>query len=103
MYNWFKIDNVMFQVEYNILNFTEEEGKAYLDYIYKNLDGVDVFKEISNVYVKYTGNNDEITLIVSFKEPKFERIRRITGYLSGSTDTWNDAKKAEESERVKHL
>lgn len=24
-------------------------------------------------------------------------------YLSGSTDTWNDAKKAEESERVKHL
>lgn len=103
MYNLFKIDNVCFQVEDNILDFTEKEGKAYLDYIYKNLDGDDVFKEILNVYVKHTGNNDEVTLRVLFKEPKFERIRRVTGYLSGSTDTWNDAKKAEESERVKHL
>ena len=32
----------------------------------------------------------------------FERIRRITGYLVGSMDQWNDAKSAEESERVKH-
>lgn len=32
----------------------------------------------------------------------FERIRRITGYLTGTLDTWNDAKRAEESERVKH-
>lgn len=32
----------------------------------------------------------------------FERIRRITGYLVGSLDTWCDAKKAEEKERVKH-
>ncbi|MDR0463126.1 MAG: anaerobic ribonucleoside triphosphate reductase [Pseudomonadales bacterium] len=33
---------------------------------------------------------------------KFERLRRITGYLVGSLDRWNDAKKSEESERVKH-
>ena len=32
----------------------------------------------------------------------FERLRRITGYLVGSLDRWNDAKKAEESARVKH-
>lgn len=32
----------------------------------------------------------------------FERIRRITGYLVGSLNTWNDAKKAEEKDRVKH-
>ena len=32
----------------------------------------------------------------------FERIRRITGYLTGTLDTWNDAKKAEEKDRVKH-
>lgn len=32
----------------------------------------------------------------------FERIRRITGYLVGTMDKWNDAKKAEEQERVKH-
>ena len=34
---------------------------------------------------------------------KFERIRRITGYLVGTMDKWNDAKKAEERDRVKHL
>jgi ribonucleoside-triphosphate reductase len=34
--------------------------------------------------------------------PKFERIRRITGYLVGTMDRWNDAKRAEERDRVKH-
>lgn len=34
--------------------------------------------------------------------PKFERIRRITGYLVGTLDRFNNAKKAEESQRVKH-
>ena len=33
---------------------------------------------------------------------KFERIRRITGYLVGTMDKWNDAKRAEERDRVKH-
>ena len=37
------------------------------------------------------------------KEVPFERIRRITGYLVGPMDKWNDAKKAEERDRVKHL
>jgi ribonucleoside-triphosphate reductase len=32
----------------------------------------------------------------------FERIRRITGYLVGTMDKWNDAKTAEEKDRVKH-
>ena len=33
----------------------------------------------------------------------FERIRRITGYLTGTLDKWNNAKRAEERDRVKHL
>ena len=37
-----------------------------------------------------------------FNEGKFERLRRITGYLVGTLDRWNDAKKAEEHARVKH-
>ena len=32
----------------------------------------------------------------------FDRIRRITGYLVGTMDRWNDAKRAEEHDRVKH-
>ncbi len=32
----------------------------------------------------------------------FERIRRITGYLVGTVDRFNNAKRAEEKDRVKH-
>lgn len=47
-------------------------------------------KEYFNEYAEY------------FDEGKFERLRRITGYLVGTLDRWNDAKKAEEKARVKH-
>ena len=36
------------------------------------------------------------------KGVKSERIRRITGYLVGTLDRFNNAKRAEESQRVKH-
>lgn len=36
------------------------------------------------------------------EEGKFERIRRITGYLVGTLDRFNNAKRAEERDRVKH-
>lgn len=41
-------------------------------------------------------------MIGTGKGVSFERIRRITGYLVGTMDKWNDAKKAEERDRVKH-
>lgn len=34
---------------------------------------------------------------------RFERIRRITGYLVGSVDRFNDAKAAEVRDRVTHI
>jgi len=37
-----------------------------------------------------------------FYNRPFERIRRITGYLVGTTDRFNNAKRAEERDRVKH-
>ena len=36
------------------------------------------------------------------KGVEFERIRRITGYLVGTLDRFNDAKRAEEHDRIKH-
>ena len=33
---------------------------------------------------------------------EFERIRRITGYLVGTVDRFNNGKRAEERDRVKH-
>jgi len=47
--------------------------------------------------------NGEVQVEYETFERKFERIRRITGYLVGTIDRWNDAKRAEESQRVKHL
>ena len=43
-----------------------------------------------------------IALDYVLRPQKFERIRRITGYLVGTIDRWNNAKQAEEHERVKH-
>lgn len=34
---------------------------------------------------------------------RFERIRRITGYLVGTVERFNNAKRAEERDRVKHF
>lgn len=36
------------------------------------------------------------------EDQDFQRIRRITGYLVGTIDRWNNAKRAEERDRVKH-
>ena len=41
-------------------------------------------------------------LEVDYHIVPFERIRRITGYLVGTVDRWNDAKRAELHDRVKH-
>lgn len=43
-----------------------------------------------------------IALDYVLRPQKFERIRRITGYLVGTIDRWNNAKQSEEHERVKH-
>lgn len=48
-------------------------------------------------------NDEEVTIsYVLSNDVPFERIRRITGYLVGTLDKWNDAKRAEERDRVKH-
>ena len=36
------------------------------------------------------------------EDSKFERIRRVTGYLAGTLDSFNNAKRSEEKDRVKH-
>ena len=47
-------------------------------------------------------DGDYVNLTYEFEPVPFERIRRITGYLVGTLDRWNDAKRAEERDRVKH-
>ena len=47
-------------------------------------------------------NDGKVDVSYTAKGEKFERVRRITGYLTGDLNTWNNAKQSEERERVKH-
>lgn len=59
---------------------------------------------VSNVdSVRVTGAPDDKVYLnyVAHNEP-FHRLRRITGYLTSELRFWNNAKQAEERDRVKH-
>ncbi len=47
-------------------------------------------------------DGDYVELSYDFGDVPFHRIRRITGYLVGTLDRFNNAKRAEEHDRVKH-
>ena len=76
-------------------NVSLEEGKAYVDYLEKKYN-----RKLKKLAVNIDG--DYADLNYEFEKVPFERIRRITVYLVGTMDHWNDAKAAEEADRVKH-
>ena len=47
-------------------------------------------------------DGEYVNLTVTTRQQPFDRIRRITGYLVGNMSHWNNAKRAEEHDRVKH-
>lgn len=47
-------------------------------------------------------DGDFVNAKYHFSDAPFQRIRRITGYLVGTLDRFNNAKRAEEKSRVKH-
>ncbi len=71
------------------------EAKNYVDYLEKKYN-----RKVKTLDIKLDG--DYADLNYEFEKAPFERIRRITGYLVGTMDHWNDAKAAEEADRVKH-
>ena len=83
----------------------------------KNGDISTIPQEEVNEYVKYVKEKypdeiiDEIILEFEGEDVKIEthkhsapfvRLRRITGYLTNSLERWNNGKRAEERDRVKH-
>lgn len=73
---------------------------------YENMH-VSVLVELGTSLILNFGSEEKAKVYFSehsqyFSHDKFERLRRITGYLVGSLERWNDAKKAEEAVRVKH-
>lgn len=76
---------------------SEQEIDAYVEHIKKQFPD----KEIQSLEINVDG--DFVDLRYEFEPVPFERIRRITGYLVGTTDRWNSAKLAELNDRVKHM
>ncbi|RGQ08505.1 hypothetical protein DWZ11_01200 [Megamonas rupellensis] len=77
-----------------------KEQEYYLNAL-KEKEGT--LDNISEVYFSLNKNNNDVDVDYTIKEPKFERIRRITGYLTGDLNRWNNAKQAEEHDRIKHI
>lgn len=52
--------------------------------------------------IEFTVDGDYVDVNYKYEVVPFERIRRITGYLVGGLDRFNDAKRSEVEDRVKH-
>jgi hypothetical protein len=74
---------------------SELEQQGYIKYLENKFN-----KKLDSLEITIDG--DYVDLQYSFIPVKFDRIRRITGYLVGTVDRFNDAKRAEERDRVKH-
>lgn len=72
-----------------------DEQRAYIEYLREKYN-----RKLESLEIEVDG--DFVNLSFKFEDVPFERIRRITGYLVGTMDQWNDAKKAEERDRIKH-
>ena len=79
---------------------TEEElpEKELLTYVQRGREKYG--RALISVEVKIDGDYAEVCYHT--KKVPFDRIRRITGYLVGTMDKWNDGKRAEERDRLKH-
>ena len=76
---------------------SEQEILAYMDYIHQDNPS----EEIDTLELS-PAEDGSVALEYTLRPQKFQRIRRITGYLVGTIDRWNNAKRAEEHDRVKH-
>ena len=77
-------------------DMSAKEKSLYVEHIEKENPG----RKIDWLKIQIDG--EYVNLEYQLVPVKFDRIRRITGYLVGTMDRWNDAKCAEERDRVKH-
>lgn len=85
-------------VEVNVTNGKLEQAEIDA-YVQRGIDN-NPKQKIKAVNIEVDG--DYVNIEYVFHEVPFQRIRRITGYLVGTMDRFNDAKSAEVADRVKH-
>ena len=76
-------------------NADAKEAQAYVEYLENKYN-----RKLETLDINIDGEYADLNY--KFVNVPFERIRRITGYLVGTMDHWNDAKTSEEADRVKH-
>ena len=80
----------------DISTIADEEVQAYVKYVKdKYPDEI-----IDEIILEFDG--EDVKIETHKHSMPFSRIRRITGYLVGTMDRWNNGKRAEEHDRVKH-
>lgn len=89
-----KIDNVNVEIQGGKMDI--QEIKAYIQYL------KDKFKDETLISLSLKIDGDYVDMHYHLQPVPMQRIRRITGYLVGTLDRFNDAKAAEERERIKH-
>ena len=76
---------------------TPEEIDRYIDYV----QTANPNSEIHELIITLDG--EYVDIDYRLKSVPFQRIRRITGYLVGTLDRFNNAKRSEVEDRVKHM
>jgi hypothetical protein len=80
----------------DISTVSSEEIEAYKKYVTEKYPD----EIIDEIILEFEG--EDVKIETHKHSAPFSRIRRITGYLVGTMDRWNNGKKAEERDRVKH-
>ena len=75
---------------------SQQEIDAYVAYSKEKYPN----RSIKSLTIKADG--EFVDLNTEFENVPFYRVRRITGYLVGTLDRFNDSKRAEVEDRVKH-
>ncbi len=100
--DYIKSGDIVNDVEITVNGIDDLSRAELLSYMEKISNNLPDDCRLHDLMVTKVPGTDDVDLDYHFQAPKFDRIRRITGYLVGTIDRWNDAKRAEEKDRVKH-
>lgn len=81
----------------DISQISNEELTAYKNYIADKYPN-----EVIDEIILEFDDEGYVNIETHKHSTPFNRLRRITGYLTNSLERWNNGKKAEEKDRVKH-
>ena len=80
----------------DISTVSSEEIEAYKKYVTEKYPD----EVIDEIILEFEG--EDVKIETHKHSTPFVRLRRITGYLTNSLERWNNGKRAEERDRVKH-